>query len=305
MQDAKTLAILPEEKGERLDKVLTKRLAPLTRSQVKRLIEGGRVTRNGKPATVHAFVSEGDTIHIISEEEVVAALPEIPVVAETDEFVVINKPAGLLVHQASVTKQEPTLVDWLVKRYPEIKSVGVSLRPGIVHRLDRDTSGLMVVAKTPAMFEHLKKQFAERLVKKTYIALVHGRLRQDEGEINQPIGRSRNTGRMAVRPHEAFEQDKPAVTKFQVIKRLRKPYTLIHAYPLTGRTHQIRAHFMAFGHPVAGDLVYTVKKQPTKLHMGRHFLHAETLQFTDLQGRSHEFTVPLPPDLQTFLDGLL
>ncbi len=305
MENAKTIAILPDEQGERLDKVLARRLAPLTRSQVKKLIESGRVSRNGKLAAVHTFVSEGDTIHIVSDEEVAAALPEIPVVAETEDYVLINKPAGLLVHQASKTKQEPTLVDWLVKRYPDIKSVGVSLRPGIVHRLDRDTSGLMVVAKTPTMFEHLKKQFQDRLVKKTYVALVHGRLRQDEGEINQPIGRSRQSGRMAVRPQDTFEQDRPAITRFNVVKRFRKPYTLVHAYPLTGRTHQIRAHFMAFGHPVVGDLLYTVKKQPSKIHMGRHFLHAESLEFTDSAGNAVSHTVPLPPELQTFLDELV
>lgn len=304
MLEHKTIAIIPEEQGQRLDKVLAARLAPLSRSQIKKLIESGRVQRNGKETTVHAFVYPGDTITIASANEGTTDLPEIPVLAETDDYIVIDKPAGLLVHRASAMSNEPTLADWLIKRYPNLKGVGAPERPGIVHRLDRDTSGVMVIAKTPAMFEHLKAQFQDRLVKKAYIALVHGRLRNDDGEITLPIGRSRRQGRMAVRP-EGNSDDKPAVTRYQVIKRFRKPFTLLHAYPLTGRTHQIRAHLMAFAHPVVGDLLYTVKKQPSKIHMGRHFLHAESLTFADLQGQPITVSSPLPAALQDYLDSLV
>lgn len=305
MEQGKTIAIIASEAGERLDKVLTQRLAPLSRSQVKKMIEHGRVLRNGKATTVHAFVSEGDTISILSHEDVVLVLPEIEVLAETDGYVVINKPAGVLVHPADSAFNEATITDWMIKRYPETANVGDAGRPGIVHRLDRDTSGVMVLAKTPEMFTHLKKQFGDRTVKKTYIALVHGRMRQDEGEINLPIGRSHRTGRMAVRPQDTYEEDKPAITNFTVIKRFRKPFCLVKAYPLTGRTHQIRAHFMALSHPIAGETVYTVKNQAMRLNLGRHFLHAESLTFTDLKGEAVTVNAVLPADLQTFLDNLV
>ncbi len=305
MDQSKTIAIIASEAGERLDKVLTQRLAPLSRSQVKKMIEHGRVLRNGKPSTVHAFVADGDTISILSHEDVVLELPEIEVLAETDGYVVINKPAGLLVHPADSAIHEATITDWLVKRYPQTATVGDEGRPGIVHRLDRDTSGVMVLAKTPEMFTHLKKQFSERLVKKTYITLVHGRMRQDEGEINLPIGRSHRTGRMAVRPQDTYEADKPAITKFTVIKRFRKPFCLVEAQPLTGRTHQIRAHFMALSHPIVGETVYTIKNQAMKLNLGRHFLHAKSLAFTDLDGQLVTVSAPLPADLQSFLDNLV
>lgn len=311
MVEAKTIAILAHEAGQRLDKVLAARLAPLSRSQIKKLIESGRVKRNGQETTVHAFVADGDTIFIASQEEAVAAMPAVPILAETADYIVVNKPAGLLVHPAAGTGHEPTLADWIVQHDPSVAAVGASGRPGIVHRLDRDTSGVMVLAKTPAMFEHLKKQFSERLVKKTYIALVHGRLRNDGGEITLPIARSRRTGRMAARPettgHKEWddpEANKPAITRYEVVKRFKKPFTLLQAYPLTGRTHQIRAHLMALTHPVVGDMVYTVKRQAAKIKLGRHFLHATSLRFTDLAGNDINVASPLPAELQTFIDGL-
>lgn len=305
MTDGKTLAILPEDKGERLDKVLAKRLPSMTRSQVKKLIESGRVMRNGKETTVHAFVNEGDTITIASKEEAASTLPTIEILTETDDYVVINKPAGLLVHPAKSAAHELTLADWLVRTFPGIEAIGEPGRPGIMHRLDRDTSGVMVIAKTAAMFDSLKRQFQERSVKKSYLGLVHGRLRADEGEINLPIGRSRRSGRMAPRPQDANDADKPAITRFQVIKRFRKPFCLVQAYPLTGRTHQIRAHFMAYGHPIVGDNLYTIKRQAMKIQLGRQFLHAETLTFTDLQGKTVTVQASMPKELQDYLSSLV
>ncbi len=305
MNDGKTLAILAEDKGERLDKVLAKRLPSTTRSQVKRMIESGRVKRNGKETTVHAFVNTGDTITIASHEEIIEALPHIDVLTETDDYVVINKPAGLLVHQASEKSHELTLVDWIKKTYPGIEAVGDPNRPGIMHRLDRDTSGVMVIAKTMPMFIHLKEQFQQRTVEKVYMALVHGRIRAEQGEINLPIGRSRRSGRMAARPLEANDEDRPAITRFDIIKRFRKAFCLVHAYPLTGRTHQIRAHFMAYGHPIVGDMLYTVKRQPMKIQLGRQFLHAELLAFTDLAGKTVRVQAPMPKELQDYLQTLV
>jgi 23S rRNA pseudouridine1911/1915/1917 synthase len=311
----KTLAVTAAEAGNRLDKFLAAKLDALTRSQIKKLIEAGHVQVNGKAPSVHRFLKEGDTVFLseapmksdddTTEPKEHAPFPEIPVLAETPDYVIINKPSGVLVHATGADKNETTLADWIRNRYPGIESVGQHERPGIVHRLDRDTSGVMVVAKTAAMYDHLKKQFTDRLVKKTYLTLLHGHVRDDEGEINHPIGRSRNKQRMAARPIDTYATDRPALTRYEVVKRFRKPFTLAHAYPLTGRTHQIRVHFMALGFPVVGDQIYIVKKQRSKIELGRHFLHAESLTFTNLSGESITFEAPLPAELQQYLDKLV
>lgn len=310
----KTLAVTTAEAGNRLDKFLAAKLEALTRSQIKKLIEAGHVQVNGKAPSVHRFLKEGDTVFISqtplkTADDTIASpaipFPEIPVLAETEEYVIINKPSGVLVHATGADKKETTLADWIRARYAGIETVGQQERPGIVHRLDRDTSGVMVIAKTPAMYDHLKKQLTDRLVKKTYLTLVHGHVRDDEGEINHPIGRSRNKQRMAARPIDAYETDRPALTRYTVVKRFRKPFTLAHAYPLTGRTHQIRVHFMALGFPVVGDQIYTIKKQRSKIELGRHFLHAESLTFADRSGEPLTFEAPLPAELQQYLDKLV
>lgn len=308
----KTLAVTETDPKNRLDKYLAAKLEGLTRSQIKKLIETKHVMVNGKLPSVHQFLKAGDTIFIgpsqddVREEgQAPAALPEIPVIAETDDYLVINKPAGLLVHATGTGKQEITLADWLHKTLPEISSIGQHERPGIVHRLDRDTSGVMVVAKTQAMYDHLKKQFSDRTIEKTYTALLHGHVRDDAGEITHPIGRSRNKSRMAARPENTYETDRPAMTRYEVVKRFRKPFTLAHAHPLTGRTHQIRVHFMALGFPVVGDQVYTIKKQRVKSELGRHFLHAEKLSFSDLSDNRITVEAPLPTELQQFLEKLV
>jgi len=230
------------------------------------------------------------------------------VVYEDESLAVIDKPAGLLVHPIKNPKskiQNPklaefTLVDWLINRYPEIKKVGdePELRPGIVHRLDKDTSGLMVIARNQETFEFLKAQFKEKKVEKRYLALVWGRVAKDEGQITLPIGRSRKFGRQAA--GLKAKNTRPALTEFKVRERFGD-FTLLEVYPKTGRTHQIRAHLASIGHPIAGDRLYAKK---AAAGLGRQFLHAYFLKFTAPGGKVFQFQSELPDDLKEYLAGL-
>ena len=223
------------------------------------------------------------------------------IVYEDAGVIVVEKSAGMIIHSAPGVK-ERTLVDELVEKYPELKAVGEDpSRPGIVHRLDKETSGLMLVARNQQSFENLKKQFAERDVHKEYIALVHGKIRDDVGVIKFRIGRSKKGARMAGRPEG--QEGREAITEYEVIKRFVNA-TLIKAKILTGRTHQIRAHFHAFGHPVVGDSLYKIKGMKIRHAPPRLFLHAAKLGFTDLQGQYREFESPLPKELEEYLSKL-
>ena len=244
------------------------------------------------------------------------------IISETDDYLVINKPAGLAVHGGGNLK-EATLADWLVFSYPKIKTVGDDqTRPGLVHRLDKDVSGLMVVAKTTASFDALKSQFKDREVNKEYTALVHGQIVKDEDIIDFPIVRSQAGYKMAAVPagaEDLLTKSKPqgrdqgnisswfksrtALTEFDVIQRFVN-YTLLHIKIKTGRTHQIRVHFFAYGHPLVGDDLYQNKKSKSKnkkLQLGRVFLVADHLNFRDLQGKIQKFKIDLPAELQSFL----
>ena len=240
------------------------------------------------------------------------ALPP-KIIFDSPDFIILDKPAGLLVH-ATEKNETDTLVSWLIKEYPEIDKVGEQkYRAGIIHRLDRDVSGIMVVAKTNLAFEHLKEQFKKRKVKKEYLALVYGHIDKVEGEIDLPIGRNKE-GQFVAHPkrgNEKFQgQDKFAKTQYKVLEYL-KDYTLISAFILTGRTHQIRAHFYAIGHPVLGDVIYKPKKKffhflRRKIKVvdpGRIFLHSTKIGFYDLNNQWVEFVSPLPAQLQNYLDA--
>lgn len=294
----------PEEiKKERLDKFLTEKLE-ITRSQVKKRIELGQVLVNGERTTVHHFLKAGDHIVVLDLEELKdSSLPEIEVLKNTKDYVVINKPAGLLTHPANSAQQEVSVVDWLKTKYPKVTDIGDPERPGIVHRLDKLTSGVMVIAKSQKMFDALKQQFHDREVEKTYLALVHGNLPHKQGEIDKPIGRSTKGTRMATRVKKLFSRDREALTRYEVTQRFQH-YDFITAYPLTGRTHQIRVHLHSLGHPVAGDPLYKIHSQKEFTECHRLFLHATTLSFYDLSGKLQTIHSPLPQDLQDILDQL-
>ncbi|MCX6795893.1 MAG: RNA pseudouridine synthase [Candidatus Falkowbacteria bacterium] len=224
-----------------------------------------------------------------------------------DEFIVINKPAGLIAHGAEHIKEE-NLAEELMKEFPEIAKIGDDPeRPGLMHRLDKLVSGLMVIARTQASFDNLKKQFQNRQVEKVYTALVYGKIDKDEGEINFPINRSAKGFKMAALPFTKNggknDTGRDAITEFSVTKKFIN-YTLIKVKIKTGRTHQIRVHLFAYGHPVVGDNLYSTKKtreKNKKLNTERIFLAATELTFQDLAGEIHHFKIDLPAEFNDMI----
>lgn len=242
-------------------------------------------------------------------------MSEPKIIFENDEFAVVDKPAGLMVHAVKVSKgkkkkgeasgefrkDEPTLTDWLVARYPGMKEVGDDpvMRPGIVHRLDKGTSGVMIVAKTQPSFEKLKALFQSHEMKKTYAALVFGVPSEKKGIIDRPIGIKNGTLKRSV---HATTMAKPAVTEYEVKKEYDGPdsapdasYTLLEVHPQTGRTHQIRVHLASIGHSIVGDPLYGPRRA---LQVPRLMLHAKALEFADGEGNRFVFEAPLPDDFQ-------
>jgi 23S rRNA pseudouridine1911/1915/1917 synthase len=220
---------------------------------------------------------------------------------ESPDYIVLDKPSGLLVHAAEHHEGEATLVDWLKTHYPDTAKVGEDpARPGIIHRLDMDVSGALVIARTQEMYEHLKTQFKKHEVEKLYLALVHGVPGKPDGTISFPLGRSRrNAGRMASQP-SATERTRDAVTHYAVREQFTH-LTLLEITIETGRTNQIRAHLLAFGLPIVGDHVYSSKTVKQKVEFDRPFLHSWKLGFTDLAGIKHTYEAPLPEALQNLL----
>lgn len=232
------------------------------------------------------------------------------IIYEDNHFLVLNKPAGLVVHPDGKT-EEPSLCDWLISQYPTIKEVGepwttptgeIIYRPGIVHRLDRETSGVMVVAKTQEAFDHLKSQFQERETGKVYNAFVYGNIKEEEGTIDRPIGRSKTDFRKWSAQRFARGKLREAVTDFKVLERGNN-ITFVEVMPRTGRTHQIRVHFKAINHPIVADKLYAPNHEPV-LGFNRLALHAQKLAFNDFKGQKQSFEAPLPADFVQALDRL-
>ncbi|HLF27011.1 MAG TPA: RluA family pseudouridine synthase [Anaerolineae bacterium] len=294
---------------DRLDKFVAARVPELSRSAVQRLIDGGCVTVNGVVTAAARKVGQGDQVVVRIPPPAPAALEPEPIplniVYEDADLIVIDKPAGLVVHPAA-GHDRGTLVNAVLAHAPDLKGVGGEIRPGIVHRLDKDTSGLIIVAKHAAALRELQRQFKARAVKKVYWALVEGRVEPAEGVIDAPIARDRlHRKRMAV-----ALAGRAARTRYKVIRYWRLEsgaYTLVEAYPETGRTHQIRVHFAWLGHPLVGDAVYGRRKP--SLPIARHFLHAARLTLRlPSTGEERTFTAPLPEELARVLnelDGLI
>ncbi len=300
---AKPILICVEEgeKPERLDSYLAKKLAgEYSRMAFKRWIQSGRVLVNGSEVKPHFQISPGDTIHVDPEPPPVdfdrAEDIPIEVVYEDDDLLVINKPAGLVVHPG-VGNKGGTLVNALLFHVKKLSSVSGPTRPGIVHRLDKDTSGLLVVAKNDWTHERLAAQFKSRTATRMYQCVVKGIVQHDEGSFNEPIGRSATDARkMRVDPVAG----KVAVTTFKVRKRFTKN-TCLDIKLYTGRTHQIRVHMAYHGHPVVGDREYGVKSTYIK----RQALHAGSLEFIHPRtSKALSFHAPLPRDMESLLDEL-
>ena len=232
----------------------------------------------------------------------------IEILYEDEDMVAVNKPAGLVVHSDGLPAQAgkttgPTLVHWILSKYPDIKEVGepgrsatgeIIYRPGIVHRLDRETSGVMLIAKTQKGFEHLKKQFQNHDIKKIYHAFVYGETKQDKGTIDRPIARSKKDFRMWSAQRGSRGELREAVTDYEVVSRLNG-YSFVYIMPKTGRTHQIRVHFKAINYPLVGDSLYAPGRQ-NNLGFERLALHSYQVTFTDLEGKSQTATAPYPSD---------
>ena len=297
---SRTLAVASVDDGERLDRFVQARCPDLSRSRGAALIRDGHVTINGRTVKPSVSVHSGDRVVVIVPPPVSTKLiaQDIPVdiVYQDEHMVIVDKPAGLTVHPAP-GHPDGTLVNALMALIPDLSGIGGEMRPGIVHRLDKDTSGLMMIAKNDAAHRSLTKQLKDRKVHKTYLALVMGTMKRDTGTMDGPIGRHpKHRKRMAI-----VDGGRDALTEYNVVQRYAG-YTLAEAHPVTGRTHQIRVHLTSLGHPLVGDAVYG-KASPL---VDRHFLHAARLGFylPPAEQEWREFQAPLPADLQAVLDAI-
>jgi 23S rRNA pseudouridine1911/1915/1917 synthase len=319
-----------EAKGQRLDQFIASQLEGVSRSRVQLLIDQGDVLVNGKAEKASLKLRGGEQIAITGEPHPapLKAVPEaipLDVIYEDADLAVVNKPAGMMVHagsgQSDDARSRGTLVNALLYRFKKLSSTGGELRPGIVHRLDKSTSGLIVVAKNDRAHAGLGAMFSERRMQKTYLALVQGDLEREKGTISAAVSRDpvRRT-RMTTRPSD---EGRSAISHYEVIRRLTTrfgKFTLVRVRIETGRTHQIRVHMASLGHPVVGDTLYggagqltdqsaqadgRRKNDPERLKLGRNFLHSARLEFTHpITGKLLELEAPLPKELTDFLNRL-
>ncbi|MFC1864404.1 RluA family pseudouridine synthase [Chloroflexota bacterium] len=293
--------LVVDEPGARLDKYVSEQYPEISRTQTQKLITDGYIKVNDRVAKAGLKLNVGDRLTIsLPPPAPSSLLPEpIPlnIIFEDDDLLVIDKPAGLSVHPAA-GRPAHTLVNAILYHFPSLPDTGDWRRPGIVHRLDKDTSGVMLVAKNSVAYLSLTSQFKARSVVKAYLALVKGHPTPEDGIIEAPIGRdSRHRERMAV---VAEGSGKEARTQYHVVNHIGN-YTLLEVRPETGRTHQIRVHLTAIGYPVVGDKVYGVKSA----FLSRQFVHASRLGFQlPSTGEYVEFTSDLPPDLAQALKDI-
>ena len=286
--------LIAEESGQRLDKYLAGEMTDLSRSRIKELVQAGEVLVNGKKGKVSYKVQKGDLIQVtvLPLEPLKLEAENIPldIVYEDEDVIVVNKPQGMVVHPAAGHPSH-TLVNALLYHTRDLADSPEGFRPGIVHRIDKDTSGLLMVAKNAAARESLEKQLAAKSNKRQYLAIVHGNFAEEEGTIDAPIGRNpKDRKQMAV-----VEKGKSAVTHFKVLEQYQG-YSLVECQLETGRTHQIRVHMAYIGHPLAGDPLYGPRKT---LPGHGQFLHAKTLGFEQPStGEWLEFSVQLPDIFQ-------
>lgn len=301
------------EVNKRIDKFLKEGFflnMETTRGEIIRAIKAGKITVNGKVVKPSYLLQGADAISIDmgKEADKLSANPEIKieVIFADENMIVVNKPAGLQVHPSDVEK-EKTLVNGLIAEFPEIEGVHDNsafgwMRPGIVHRLDKDTSGIMVIARNQKAFNELKRQFAHREIEKKYISLVYGHLDPEEGVIDAPIARAANFKKQKIAKGKIKGVARPAITEYSVLRRYAD-FDLVEARPKTGRMHQIRVHLASIGHPVVGDDKYMRKNLERPEGIRRQFLHAKSLKFS-LWGKEYAFETGLPADLADFAASL-
>ncbi len=299
----KKIVITKENSDIRLDKFLAKEFFSLglTRGEIIRNIKNGNILVDNKVIKPSYKLSENDeiTANIKKRKNKIVPNPEIKIniIYEDDNFIAINKPAGISVHPGSA-EQANTLANGLVAKFPEIESVydnaaDAYLRPGIIHRIDKETSGIVIVARNMKAFEELKKLFKFGEVAKKYITIVHGRLQEKSGIIDKPIARAATYRKQVIASKKTKTLIRPAVTEYNVIKEF-KGYSLVEVRPKTGRMHQIRIHMFSIGHPVVGDKLYKLKNIK-EISAPRQMLHAEKIKF-ELFGKKYSFKSDPPAD---------
>ena len=293
------MEVIIKEAGNRLDKALAD-LTELSRSQANEAIKAGTVLVNGKSAKAKYAVKEGDVItYELPEEEVLEYKAEdipLDIIYEDADVAVVNKPQGMVVHP-SAGHTSGTLVNALMYHVKDLSSINGVVRPGIVHRIDKDTSGLLMVAKNNATHESLAQQLKDKTTLRKYVALVHGNISHDKGTINAPIGRSKTNRKVQA----VIADGKPAVTHFTVLERFEN-FTLVELQLETGRTHQIRVHMQYIGFPLAGDPIYGPRKT---LEGQGQYLHAKKLGFKHPKmGEELVFEVPIPAQFENTLAKL-
>jgi 23S rRNA pseudouridine1911/1915/1917 synthase len=299
------LTVEPAAAGTRLDRWLSERLTELSRARLQGLIRGGLVRVDGAASKAAHRLRGGERVEIevppAAEETLAPESLPLAVVFEDDHVLVVDKPAGMVVHPGA-GRSAGTLAAAVLAHAPTIAGVGGPRRPGIVHRLDKDTSGLLVVAKTQAAYDDLVEQLAARTVTRRYLAVVHGRVRASEGVVDAPIGRHPSDRvKMAIRP---AGRGKRAVTRYRVLERFAH-FTALEARLETGRTHQIRVHLASLGHPVVGDDVYGKPRARSPIELDGYALHATTLAFVHPAFRKViECAAPIPDRIERLLSHL-
>ena len=333
--ETRVFQVTPGEAGRRLDQFLVSNLDGVSRSRIQLLLDQGGIVVDGKQAKASHKLHGNELIAVTGEAQLppLRAVPEeipLDIVFEDADFAVINKPAGMMVHAGAGATEDArnqgTLVNALLHHFQSLSTTGGDLRPGIVHRLDKETSGLIIVAKNDRTHQALSEMFSSRSLRKTYLALVHGDIKQDSGTINAPI--SRDVVRRTRMTTRRTDSGRTAISHYKVLRRLNTRYgrfTLVSVRIETGRTHQIRVHMASIGHAVVGDILYgataliqLVSAAPVKrkrlakgaevaavseaLSLERNFLHAAELGFAHPKsGKELELHSPLPADLKDFL----
>lgn len=302
-----TIVLTLDEPGERLDRALAKALPEFSRTQCQKLIQEGCVTLDGRVVKTSQRISGGESVRIflppVQSIELVAESIPLDIQYEDDDIILINKSAGMVVHPAA-GNESGTLVNAVLALFPDLPGISQEKRPGVVHRLDKDTSGLIIMAKNETALRHLQKQFSDRTIHKLYLALVHGRFNTSETLIDAPIGRDpRDRKRMSVIPPGSSATARPAQTMVG-LRACNEDYSLLNCLPYTGRTHQIRVHLAFMGYPIVGDHLYGTRKKHDLL-LNRQFLHAYKLSFRRPgDNRELTFEAELPAELSEALEEI-
>lgn len=304
------LDLVLDAPGERIDKALAEARPELSRTRWQQLIDEGLVTVEGESVKASLRLEGGERVRVIlpevEESDLRAQAIPLDVLYEDDDLLAVNKAAGMVVHPAP-GHSEGTLANAVLGYCPDLEGIGGERRPGIVHRLDKETSGIILVAKNDRALRHLQQQFKQRTVEKEYLALVEGHIQPPQALIDAPIGRDPNNRKQmaVIRPGSGYRKRR-AKTRYDTLQRYSRGgegFTLVACRPITGRTHQIRVHLAFAGYPVVGDTTYGRRRQ--QIELDRHFLHAASLAFRrPVDDAEMTLRAPLPPELQQLLDTL-